>query len=109
MTNTRGVGTLRAGDLITAKMLQVSGACAPQLGRFRNVYPKGVRLNTRNLNEARSKYGLSTGYVIFSVATYRELDRISELTGVGSLTMPWRKDKARLIHSAFIKVLKERK
>ena len=100
---------VRAGDLITAEMLESSGACAQQLGRFKNVYPKGVRLNTRNMNTARSKYKLSTMYLIYIVASHVELERMHKLAGVSKYKQVWTKDDARLIHPAFIKVLKERK
>lgn len=99
---------LRAGSLVTAEMLVSVRACPSQLGRFRNVYPKGVRLGTRNLNTARSKYGLSTMFLIYIIVTYDELDRMFELSGVRKYKDRFSADEARLIHSAFIKVLKER-
>ena len=100
---------MRAGDLITHKFLQLTGACAQQLGLFKSVYPKGVKLNTYNLNTARSKHRLSTMYLIFRIAKHSELQRMYKLAGVNKHKERWTAADARKIHPAFIKVLKERK
>lgn len=108
MTQTN-VSTIRPGFLITSEWLEDKQACRQQVGRFKNVYPKGMQLNTRNLNIARSKYRLSTQWLIQSVLDWDEWGRLLyKYSGVNARKVKWTAKDAKLLHSAFLRVLKER-
>ena len=100
---------IRPGFLVTSEWLKNMRACPQQLGRFNTVFPEGMKITTRNLNLARSKYYLNTRWLIETVTTtWDELDTIQEITGVVLTKVQWTAKDAKLIHPAFIKVLKER-
>ena len=101
--------SIRSGFLITTQWLVARGACAVQVGRFRNVYTKGMRINTRNLNIARSKYGLNTRWLIAKVLVSREeAQQMSRITKIDYHKNRWTRKDATRLHPAFVKVLNER-
>ena len=103
------VEIIRPGFLITTEWLKSEYACPHQVGRFKNVYPKGMRINTRNLNIARSKYRLNTRWLIETIlGVWYERKRMGDIAGVDPYKGKWTKKDAGLLHSAFIEVLKER-
>ena len=100
---------IRPGFLITSHWLERNGACVQQLGRFKNVFPNGMRLNTRNLNIARSKYRLNTRWLIETVISHwSEREEMGKIAGVNESQVQWTAKDAQLLHPAFIKVLKRR-
>ena len=102
------VRKIRPGFLITSEWLGEEGACIHQRTRFGNVHPEGMKITTRNLNTARSKYRLSTGWLIETVLTWEEYSEMAEYAGANPRVVNWEKDNARLFHSAFVRILKER-
>ena len=99
---------IRPGFLITSEWLEKERACPHQQSRFKNVYPKGMRITTRNLNIARSKYRLNTRWLIETIRDYVELTKMRKYSGINPCKVQWTKEDSRLLHSAFVKVLKER-
>ena len=102
------VEIIRPRFLITTEWLKSEFACPHQVGRFKNVYPKGMRINTRNLNIARSKYRLNTRWLIETILKWGEIDEIYRQAGIHRYKVKWTKKDAGRLHSAFIKILKER-
>ena len=103
------VDTIRPGFLITSEWLEKERACPHQRGRFKNVFPKGMRITTRNLNLARTKYRLNTRWLIELVLRpYEEFNILKDISGVRAQKAKWTAKDARLLHPAFIKVLKGR-
>ena len=102
------VSIIRPGFLITSEWLEKEMACPHQRGRFKNVFPKGMRITTRNLNLARTKYRLNTRWLIELVLKYEEFYVLEDMSGVRPGKTKWTAKDARLLHSAFIKVLKGR-
>ena len=102
------VEIIRSGFLITTEWLRDEHACKHQVGRFKSAYPKGMRINTRNLNIARSKYRLNTRWLIETILRWDETTTMGNIAGVDPWKVKWTKKDAGRLHSAFIKVLKER-
>ena len=101
---------IRPGFLVTLEWLQDMHACRQQVGRFKSVYPKGMRINTRNLNIARSKYRLNTRWLIGFILVWDEWARLLyKYSGVNARKVKWTAKDAKLLHPAFIKILGERK
>lgn len=99
---------IRRGFLITAEWLRKEYACPIQRGLFEVVYPEGMRITTRNLNIARSKHRLNVRWLIETVLTWEEREKLREYTGANPRVLNWTKKNALLFHSAFIKILGER-
>lgn len=108
MAQTTGF-TIRSGFLITDRWLGIKNACPRQRERFKNVYPKGMRLNTRNLNVARSKYRLNTRWLVDVILNYDEEKEMYIYADITLFKILWTTEDTKLLHSAFIKVLGERK
>lgn len=105
---------VKAGQLITYRWLQVARACPQQATRFKNVFPNGAKLCTRNLNYARSKR-LNTrwfiekilGFYSDSMTSRTRWHKLAEYSGVNPRVQQWTKEMAPKIHAAFIRILKE--
>jgi len=96
---------LKEGDLITIELLAVNHACGQQLGRFRTVFPKGMKFNTRNLNKARTEYRLNTMW--FLVKFFRsEYGKALEILGINPYNVRKTKKQARAIHSTVMGLLR---
>lgn len=101
---------IRAGMLITADDLRKMGACSDQWERFAYLYPKGLKLTTRNLNIAHHRHMQTVWFIDRALYLYRNnressrqwlLYRKKFLGGYN-----WR--RISCFHSAFIAILKER-
>ena len=103
------VENIQSGFLVTSEWLREEKACKQQVTRFRNVYPKGLKITTRNLNTARSTYRLNTRWLIETILDWNEWTRLLyKYTGANPRIWKWEKKNARLFHSAFVRILKER-
>ena len=103
------VSKIRPGFLVTIEWLKEEKACPVQAGLFKVKYPKGMKITTRNLNIARSDHRLNTRWLIETVLTWDESARVMrEYANANPNVINWPADNAKLFHSAFIKILKER-
>ena len=102
------ITTFREGTLITHRWLEKQLACAIQASRFKNLYPNGMKVNTRNLNKARTQ-GLNVRWLVERVLTIEErYEKLRLYSGANPLVQVWTKEMAPKLHAAFIKILKER-
>lgn len=103
------IENIRPGFLLTPAWLRHRRACPIQRGLFEKIYPEGMRISTRNLNIARSKHRLNVRWFIDTVLDYKEYEKLQVHTGANPLVCTWTKKNARLFHSAFVKILGERR
>ena len=102
------VENIRPGFLVTTGWLRKERACAVQVGHFKIVYPKGMKITTQNLNTARSKHRLNVRWLIETVLDYDECRKLRTYADANPSVAQWTLKNARLFHAAFIKILGER-